>query len=119
MSRYSDELKEKFYAYENYIPGQKEIEYLAELNLLKTSEAYRECDIYSIEEMKLNFAVGDKKFDATSPYDADENRYYVCVGQVLFTQTGLALYNAISRNIEKYQYLYDVLKTYIEYRSQE
>ena len=65
--------------------------------------------------MKLNFAVGDKKFDATSPYDADENRYYVCVGQVLFTQTGLALYNAISRNIEKYQYLYDVLKTYIEY----
>ena len=114
-----DELKEKFYAYENYIPGQKEIEYLAELNLLKTSEAYRECDIYSIEEMKLNFAVGDKKFDATSPYDADENRYYVCVGQVLFTQTGLALYNAISRNIEKYQYLYDVLKTYIEYRSQE
>lgn len=45
--------------------GQKEIEYLAELNLLKTSEAYRECDIYSIEEMKLNFAVGDKKFDAT------------------------------------------------------
>lgn len=115
----SDELKEKFYAYENYIPGQKEIEYLAELNLLKTSEAYRECDIYSIEEMKLNFAVGDKKFDATSPYDADENRYYVCVGQVLFTQTGLALYNAISRNIEKYQYLYDVLKTYIEYRSRE
>lgn len=113
----SDELKEKFYAYEEYIPGQREIEYLSELNLLKISEDYMEYDIYSIEEMKLNFMVGDKKFDTVSPYDAEENRYYVCVGQVFFTQTGLALYNAISRNIEKYQYLYDVLKTYIEYRS--
>ena len=99
-------------------PSQKEIEYLAELNLIKTSENHMECDIYSIEEMRLFFKVDDKQFEAVSPYDEDENRFYVCVGQVFFTQTGLALYNAIVKNIETYEYLYDVLKVYIEHRKE-
>ncbi len=115
---FTDELKEKICAYSKYIPSQREIEYLAELNLIKTSENHMECDIYSIEEMRLFFKVDDKQFEAVSPYDEDENRFYVCVGQVFFTQTGLALYNAIVKNIETYEYLYDVLKVYIEHRKE-
>lgn len=114
----SEEQKEKMYAYEKYIPTQKEIEYLAELNLIKTSEDHMECDIYSIEEMNLVFEVGDKKIEYKAPYDSNENRYFVCVGQVFFTQTGLALYNSIAKNNMKYEYLYDVLKIYIEYRNE-
>lgn len=87
--------------------------------MVKTSEDYMECDIYSIEKIKLSFEVKDEKLEIISPYDSDENRYYVCVGQVFFTQMGLALYNAITRNIETYEYLYDVLKVYIEYRNNE
>lgn len=113
----SDELKEKIYAYSKFVPSQEEIEYLAELNLIKTSENHMECDIYSIEEMELCFEVDDKQFESVSSYDAEENRFYVCVGQVFFTQTGLALYNAIAKTVQPHEHLFDVLKLYIKHRS--
>lgn len=114
----TEEQKEKLIAYEKYIPSQKEIEFLAELGLIKTSENHMECDIYSFEEMDLVFEVNEKKFKFKAPYDAEENRYFVCVGQTFFTQIGFSLYNSIAKNNIKYEHLYDVLKIYIEYRNE-
>lgn len=102
-----------FEEYSFFIPKQEEIEYLSDLNLIKSVVVHDESEVYSFSPMKCVFSVNNVSFEAKSIYDSKENYHFISTGQTLFTQTGLALYYALS--IEPYKYLYDVLEGYISY----
>lgn len=100
-------------AYQVFRPKQEEIEYLSELNLVRINKAYDEGEIHSHNPIKLTFSVEDLSFESCSLRSNKENYNFVFTGQAFFTQTGLALYNALS--FEPYPYLFDVLRHYISY----
>ncbi len=104
-----------FEEYSFFIPKQDEIEYLSDLNLIKSAAVHDESVVYSFSPMKCVFSVNNSSFVAKSIYDSKENYYFISTGQTRFTQTGKALYHALS--IEPYKYLYDVLEGYISYVS--
>ncbi len=102
-----------FEEYNIFIPKQDEIEYLSDLNLIKPMAVHDESEVYSFSPMKCVFSVNDASFAAKSIYDSKENYYFISTGQTRFTQTGRALYHALS--IKPYKYLYDVLEGYVSY----
>lgn len=103
-------IREAIEDYSKYLPKQKEIEYLSELGLLKLSAVHDESEIYSQEQMELYFRVGTKIYVTQSIY-SENDYYYVPTGQAFFTQAGMALYHALNR--KSYNYLYEILKSYI------
>lgn len=102
-----------FMEYQKFRPTQEELEYLSELNLIRLSAVHDESEVYSPISMKLFFSVKESSFETSSLYDSEGNYNFICTGQAFFTQTGLALYHALS--FEPYSYLFDVLKGYIFY----
>lgn len=102
--------------YSEYLPLQKEIEYLSELGLLKLSAVHDESEIYSHEQIAIYFQVSQKVYATESIYNQMNGYYYVPTGQAFFTQAGLALYHALEKN--HYRYLYDILKLYFLYKKE-
>ena len=118
ISKYKDRKDYKkliipFEEYNAFLPKQEEIEYLSELNLIKLSAIHDESEIYSRNPMKLTFSVEDLSFQTQSLYNDENDYHFICTGQAFFTQTGLALYHALS--FEPYIHLYKVLEGYIFY----
>ena len=103
--------------YLTFCPTQNDLEYLAELGLIKLSEADRGSDIYSQEVMDLIFKGNEFTLDSGSIYDEEGKYYYIVTGQVNFTKIGLSLYNTIS--YEKYPYLDILLDKFVSYQNSE
>ena len=99
--------------YYSFLPKENEIDYLSDLNLVKPTTVHDESEVYSFEPMKCTFSVNNVSFEVNSIYDSKENYHFISTGQTFFTQTGLALYHALS--IKSYKYLYNVLEGYISY----
>lgn len=103
--------------YLNFCPTQNDLEYLAELGLIKLSEADKGADIYSQEVMDLVFTGNKSILESGSIYDEEGKYYYIVTGQVNFTRIGLALYDTISS--EKYPYLDILLNKFVSYQNSE
>lgn len=99
--------------YQSFLPTIEEMEYLSEINLIDLTPVHDESEIYSHSSMEITFSVNDSSFKKDSLYDEVGNYHFICTGQAFFTQTGLALYNALSFN--SYEHLFQVLEEYIVY----
>lgn len=112
----TEELKNALFEYSKYVPAQKDIEYLSELGLVKITGSDFVSDIYSWSEINAKLSVQDEFVFVKGCYEEEDNRFHIDVGQVLFTQVGLSLFNAISGGKTSFPHLFDVLQAYIKYQ---
>ncbi len=108
-----DSDKKPFTQYLEICPNEEQLDYLAELGLITTTNLTESIYmVYSTESTEVSFSCCGETIQIQMPFDAEDNNYQVQTGFVFFTQVGLALYNVL--NVSAYEGLFSVVKRFAE-----
>lgn len=104
---------ENFEKYLSICPDEDQLDYLAELGLITTTNLTESvyC-IYFTEESNVTFSCFDGGYTIVSPYKNESNVYQVEASFVFFTQVGYSLYKIL--NVTPFEGLFEVLKRFAE-----
>jgi len=104
---------EPFEKYKKICPDEKDLEYLAEIGLVTTTNLTSSTyTVFSPEKSEVTFKCNEDSITIDETYNEDEDIYQTEVSFVFFTQVGLALYEAIG--FPEDEALFPVLKRFAE-----
>lgn len=108
-----EEDPEPFERYKKICPSEKELDYLTEIGLVTTTNLTSSTyTIYFPEKSEVTFKCNKNSITIEGSYDEEQDIYQTEVSFVLFTQVGLALYEALGFTENKS--LFPVLKRFVE-----
>lgn len=112
LEGYTGDVK-PFEKYKEICPDEKELEYLAEIGLITTTNLTSSTyTVYSPEKTKVTFEYNGESVTIDEKYNEDEDIYETQVSFVFFTQVGLALYETLG--FPEHDGLFPVLKRFAE-----
>lgn len=105
--------KRPFMKYLEICPEESQLDYLAELGLITTTNLTESVyNVYFTEASEVSFSCCGKTITIESPYMQEENMYQVEASFVFFTQVGLSLYHILK--VTHFEGLFDVVKRFAE-----
>lgn len=104
---------DSFQKYLDICPEEKELDYLAELGLITTTNLTESvyC-IYSTEKTNVTFSCRGGEITIESPFNEESNMYQTEVSFVFFTNVGYSLYKIL--NVTEFDGLFEILKRFAE-----
>lgn len=112
LEGYTGDVK-PFEKYKEICPGERELEYLAEIGLITTTNLTSSTyTIYSPEKTKVTFEYCGESVTIDETYNEEEEVYETQVSFVFYTQVGLALYETLA--FPEHEGLFPVLKRFAE-----
>lgn len=100
----------------SYIQVEEELELLQDIGLIELSSECDDNDVYSVEDVNYFISIGRRKNKVESQYDEKQNIYYVITGNARFTRIGIELYNILSKNLTKPEFLFNLVNEFMKYQ---
>ena len=102
-----------FMQYLEICPNEEQLNYLAELGLITTTNLTESIYmVYSTESTEVSFSCCGETIQIQMPFNVEDKHYQVQTSFILFTQVGLALYNIL--NVSVYKNLFSVVRRFAE-----